>query len=360
MKRPLALLVAAVVVMLAGSGCSSGDNGALSSTRNDAATLTYTLAGSKHVRHITRDQLLSEVKSIIDNKPFAAYLKTQKFDVSSSLRADAKITAIWLSQLIQGEAIEALLDSRDVKVSSAIRSQAAENVKKSFPSPDIFGAFNAKFRATLTDRQARTEALLASYVETSDADGEAYFRAHKSEFSCASGKDVSHILVKTRAAAQRILDQLRAGGSFAELAKQSTDASGAQGGRLGCLAAGQFVAPFQQAADTAPLGTPVGPVQTQYGFHVILVTKAGASYAAVRTQVLQAMKEEGPQKAATAIRALMKQFKVDLDRRFGTWGPVPDGQGQTNYQVTPPKPPTPRSSRESTTTTVPNAPNGSP
>jgi hypothetical protein len=361
MKRPLALLVAAVVVTLAGSGCASGGKDAVSSNLNDAATLTYTLAGSKHVRHISRDRLLSEVRNIINNKPFAKLLKEQKFEVSPDVRADARITAIWLSQLIQGQAIEALVDSRHVKVSPAIRSHAATNVVKAFPSPDIFPAFDAKFRATLTDRQARTEALLASYVDTSDAAGAAYFRAHESQFGCPSGREVAHILVATRAAAQGILDQLRAGGSFAELAQQSTDPSGAQGGRLGCLTPNKFVAAFQQAADAAPLGTPVGPVQTQYGYHVILATKAVApSYASARTQVLQAMQQEGTQNAATAIRALMKRFSVHLDRRFGTWGPVPDGQGQSIYQVTPPTPPKPRNTRESTTTTVPNAPNGSP
>jgi hypothetical protein len=363
MKRPLALLVAAVIVTLAGSGCGGG-NPALSSNLNDAATLSYTLAGSKHVRHISRDRLLSEVRNIINNKPFAIFLKEQKFEVSRDVRADARITAIWLSQLIQGEAIDALLDSRHVKVSPAIRSHAATNVVKAFPSPDIFPAFSAKFRATLTDRQARTEALLASYVDTSDAAAAAYFRAHESQFGCPSGKEVAHILVATRAAAQGILDQLRAGGSFAELAKQSTDPSGAQGGRLGCLTPNKFTEAFQRAAEAAPLGTPVGPVQTQYGYHVILATKAAApSYAAARTQVLQAMQEEGTQNAATAIRALMKRLNVHLDRRFGTWGPVPNGQGQSIYEVTPPTPPKPRSTRESTTTTVPNAPtapNGSP
>jgi parvulin-like peptidyl-prolyl isomerase len=356
MKRPLALLIAAVVGLV-GSGCSG-------STLHDAATLRYSVKGSARTLHVSRDQLLSEVRNIVSNKPFATFLKAQKFTVDATdLTADSKVTAIWLSQLIQAQAIDALFTSRHLHVTKAIQVQAAKDVVQIFPTPSIFPAFSAKFRASLTDRQARTEALLLSYADTSDAAGEAYFKAHESQFGCASGKEVSHILLKTRAAAQGILDQLTAGASFTELAKtKSTDPSGAKGGALGCLAAREFVAAFQNAADAAPLDKPVGPVKTQFGYHVILVTKATTSYAEVRAQVLQALRQQGTQKASTEINALIKSFKVHLDPRFGTWGPTTDAQGQTIYHVTAPTTPTVNDSREGTTTTEPGPvpSNGSP
>ena len=249
-------------------------------------------------------------------------------------------------------------------MTAAVRTKAATDAPQLFPDPSIFKAFDAKFKATMTDRTARSEALLASYADTSDAAGQAYFQSHASQFTCASGKDVAHILVKTQAAAQAIVDQLAAGASFATLAKQqSTDTQSAQqGGSLGCLTAGEFVGAFQSAAEAAPLGKPTGPVHSQFGYHVILVTKAATvQYADVRSQVAQALQQQASQSLSAAVTALFKKFKVHVDPRFGTWGTVTDSQGQSTFRVTEPKPPKPATSREgTTTTTVPAAANGSP
>ena len=82
MKRPLSLLAAAPVIVLVAAGC--GSNG-VASTLNDAATVRYTVKGKQQTLHVTRDQLLSEVGSIVANKPFNTYLKSQKFDVDADL-----------------------------------------------------------------------------------------------------------------------------------------------------------------------------------------------------------------------------------------------------------------------------------
>jgi hypothetical protein len=363
MRRPYALFVAVVAVALVGSACSS--------TLSDAATITFSVKGKSQVGHITRDDLLSEVGKIVANKPFADWLKQNKFTVSKDVSADTSVSAIWLSQLIHQQAIDALFASRHLKVTSATRTRATSDVAQIFPTATIFPAFDAKFRATLTDRQARTEQLLASYSDTSDAAGQKYFDAHKAQFACASGKNVAHILVATQAKAQDLLNQLKAGASFADLAqKNSTDTqSGAQGGALGCLTTGEFVPAFETAAEAAPLGTPVGPVHSQFGYHVILVTAATSSYAASRSQVLTALAQAGQASAQAAINAVLKSSKVHLDPRFGKWGLSPNGQGQNVYEVTPPKAPTPATSREGTTATTaattvpvasPGASNGTP
>lgn len=363
MKRPLALLIAIGAVALTG-GC--GSNGGVASTLNDAATIRYTLKGEHRTLHVSRARLLSEVRSIVDNKPFEKFLKSQTppFKVSHDLSADTRLTAIWLSQLIQQATIDELFATRHLHVTAADRKTAETTAAQLFPDPAIFKAFDAKFRAAMTDRTARTNAVLASYTDTSDAAGQAYFRSHATQFGCASGKNVAHILVKTQAAAQAIVDQLAAGGSFATIAtQQSTDTQSAQqGGSLGCLAAGEFVAAFQTAADAAPFGTPIGPVHTQFGYHVILVTKAAApTYADVKAQVTQALQQQGSQSLSAAVNGLFKKFKVHVDRRFGTWGRQTDSQGGSTYRVTEPKAPTPATSREgATTTTVRAAASGSP
>jgi len=346
MKRSFALFVAVGVIALVGSGCSS--------TLSDAATITFSMKGTTEELHVTRDDLLSEVAAIVANKPFATWLKQNKFTVNPNVSVDTSVSAIWLSQLIHQQAIDSLFASRHLKVTPALQASAAKDVVNIFPTANIYPAFDATFRATLTDRQARTEALLASYTDTSPAAGQAFYNAHKSEFACASGKDVAHILVATQAKAQLILDQIRAGAPFATLAEQdSTDtASGAQGGALGCLAPGEFVPAFETAAEKAPVGTPIGPVHSQFGYHIILVTRATAGFAAVQTQVDQAIAQQGQTVAQNAIDALLKLFHVHLDPRFGTWGLTPNGQGQNVYEVSPPKPPSPSTQRNGTTTTT--------
>ena len=82
-----------------------------------------------------------------------------------------------------------------------------------------------------------------------------------------------HILVETEAEAQAAYDRAVAGEDFAALATElSTGPSGPDGGDLGCSSPGGYVAPFAAAVMEAPLNEPVGPVETEFGFHVILVS----------------------------------------------------------------------------------------
>lgn len=80
-----------------------------------------------------------------------------------------------------------------------------------------------------------------------------------------------HILVTTEDEADEVLAELEGGADFAALAQVlSIDTgSGAAGGDLGCVPAGQFVPEFELALFEAAAGEVVGPVQSQFGFHVI-------------------------------------------------------------------------------------------
>jgi len=82
-----------------------------------------------------------------------------------------------------------------------------------------------------------------------------------------------HILVKEQDEAVAIIDLLDKGGDFSELAKEkSTGPSGASGGELGWFNETQMVKPFSEAAAQLEKGqyTKI-PVQTQFGWHVIIL-----------------------------------------------------------------------------------------
>jgi peptidyl-prolyl cis-trans isomerase C len=83
----------------------------------------------------------------------------------------------------------------------------------------------------------------------------------------------SHILVKDESTAKKLLYELQAGANFATLAKKhSLCPSADKGGDLGFFEKGQMVKPFEDAAFSAPVGVAVGPVKTEFGYHLIMVT----------------------------------------------------------------------------------------
>jgi len=82
----------------------------------------------------------------------------------------------------------------------------------------------------------------------------------------------AHILVKKEDEAKSLLARISAGESFSELAKKhSCCPSGRNGGDLGWFGSGQMVREFEDAAFKGTKGSVVGPVKTQFGWHLIKI-----------------------------------------------------------------------------------------
>lgn len=80
----------------------------------------------------------------------------------------------------------------------------------------------------------------------------------------------SHILVESEGQARQIIDDIRKGNSFEEMAQQySRCPSGRQGGDLGEFGPGQMVPQFEKAVLELSVNSLSGPVQTQFGYHLI-------------------------------------------------------------------------------------------
>jgi len=84
---------------------------------------------------------------------------------------------------------------------------------------------------------------------------------------------VRQILVSTEEEAQDVLTALAEGESFAELARAiSIDTtSGRQGGELGWAGRGRYVPEFEDAVFNGEIGPIIGPVQSDYGYHIIQI-----------------------------------------------------------------------------------------
>lgn len=82
-----------------------------------------------------------------------------------------------------------------------------------------------------------------------------------------------HILVATEALCRQLKAEIEAGADFAELARRKSSCpSRMRGGDLGAFRQGEMVAEFDQAVFTGALNTLLGPVKTEFGYHLIEVT----------------------------------------------------------------------------------------
>ncbi|MGD8324447.1 MAG: peptidylprolyl isomerase [Gammaproteobacteria bacterium] len=83
-----------------------------------------------------------------------------------------------------------------------------------------------------------------------------------------------HILVDTEEQCVDLKTQITEGADFADVAREHSQCpSGRRGGELGTFGRGQMVAEFDEVVFSADVGVVQGPVQTQFGYHLIEVTE---------------------------------------------------------------------------------------
>ena len=128
---------------------------------------------------------------------------------------------------------------------------------------------------------------------------EAYYNAHKSEYSVPEQAKSRHILIQVppgadaktdaaaKAKAEDILKQLQKGANFAELAKKYSDDPGSKdsGGELGFAQRGHMVPEFDKAIFTQKIGD-IEIVKTQYGYHIVQVEERTPAHTQSLSEVL--------------------------------------------------------------------------
>jgi len=85
-----------------------------------------------------------------------------------------------------------------------------------------------------------------------------------------------HILVENEETCNELKAEIDNGADFADVAsKNSQCPSSAQGGDLGKFGPGQMVPEFDKAVFSGDVGVVQGPIQTQFGYHLLEVTSRG-------------------------------------------------------------------------------------
>jgi peptidyl-prolyl cis-trans isomerase C len=131
--------------------------------------------------------------------------------------------------------------------------------------------------------------------------------AYEEEYSTAEQTpeyNASHILVETEEAALAVIEEIKAGADFAAVAREkSTGPSGPNGGQLGWFGAGAMVPEFETAVMALEPGAISAPVQTQFGWHVIILNE---------TRVQEAPKmEDVREELENQIRQIRAQAKIE-------------------------------------------------
>ncbi len=150
------------------------------------------------------------------------------------------------------------------------------------------------------------------------------YKANPKRFEQPEQIRARHILIKTgppeaRQTAQAILDQLKAGASFDELAKAKSEDPGSakQGGDLGFFAKGRMVPTFEQAAFALQKpGELSGLIESPFGFHIIKLEERKPAGPAPYEEVKETLLREAQGTLATAGRVqerdrILKDLKVD-------------------------------------------------
>ena len=209
--------------------------------------LTVALAGPALSEGETADTVVATVNGVKITLGHMIALRETLPPEYLSLPDDVLFKGIY-DQLIQQEVL-----AQSVKDLGPRATASIENDKRGYVSGV---AIEGIVKEAVTD-----EALQKAYDERfKDA-------APQTEYNAA------HILVATEEEAVKLKADLAGGADFAELAKaNSTDTgSGANGGDLGWFGLGAMVKPFEDAVVAAKVGEVAGPVQSDFGFHLILV-----------------------------------------------------------------------------------------
>ena len=181
-------------------------------------------------------------------------------------------------------------------------------------------------RGELTIENERRALIASEVIQRLAADAvteEQVQAAYRAEFGSAEPStqfNASHILVETEEEAQALIEQLNDGGDFRELAiANSTGPSGPSGGELGWFGAGAMVGPFDAAVQEMTVGEVAGPVETQFGWHVIKLNDTREESAPpldqVRAEIESQLQIEAIESlAANAVEdAEMSEAEVQID-----------------------------------------------
>jgi peptidyl-prolyl cis-trans isomerase C len=183
---------------------------------------------------------------------------------------DSSFVDLYLESKTQRPASEAKASDRE----TALRELIDIYLLATQPSAaEVTRDPRVKAQLELQERGAIAQAVVREFLDNHQATDEEIAAEYASQSKLMPPKQFKarHILVESQAAAQGLIAELRDGADFAELAKAKSTDSAESGGDLGWFSPDRMAPPFAEAVAALEDGEfTLEPVQTQYGWHVIL------------------------------------------------------------------------------------------
>ncbi len=270
------------------------ENGKFSPARLDAWLRSQGMSQGELLKLISQDLLLKQVQIGYGQGALVA-------------KASARPLAGLLAQ--QREINEAIFDQ--AKYINAVTIDDAA----------VAAEYNAHKADYATPAQARvqylvlSQAVLGEAVQVSEEQARNYFKSNAARFQEPERRKASHILIKVdqgadaatrqaaKAKAEQILAEVRkAPAKFAELARKDSQdpGSAAKGGDLGTFTRDTMVKPFADAVFSMKPNEISGPVETQFGYHIIrldgIVPGAKLGFDAVKQEIIQELRQQEAQR----------------------------------------------------------------
>jgi hypothetical protein len=309
---------------------------------------------------ITQATLDGEVADMLANKQYTAFLEQQGTTIRGSGQGavDLGFVTRVLTRQIYLDLVHQEVVRRKLQPTASDLQFVQSQVEQEVGGAPIFNAFSKSYRSTLLRRDAEIAGLqlALSGVKVDTAAMRDFYDKNADQFSETC---VSHILFAaigangqvdtTATAAQSAALQAQAaaakaridgGADFAAVAKElSQDTSNAgAGGDLQCGGPGRFVPQFEQAMDALQPGQVSSPVQTQFGWHLIKVTKrAPQPFEAVTDQIRQQLLGQAQSSFGPFVQETLAKTTITINPRYGTFSKSGQSPG-----VVPPTPPTTR------------------
>jgi peptidyl-prolyl cis-trans isomerase C len=159
--------------------------------------------------------------------------------------------------------------------------------------------------------QALIEREILDKIKINDEEVSEYYEQNKDSFTEKEQVHLYNILLETEEEAQDILEQLKTGGDFSEIAKEkSTGPSAAQGGDLGNLTKGTIIPEIEEVVFALDVEELSEVIKTDFGFHILKITEKTPE----TVKTLEEVKEDVvqtllPTKQKEAFENLLEELK---------------------------------------------------
>jgi len=254
-------------------------------------------------------------KAVEQKGPFLAKVGTSQI-TQADFNREFQSLPDYARQMFQGAAGKEKFLDEIVKKEVLYQEAIKKGMDK---SPDFIRKVEDFKKLTLVSELLEKEIM--SGAKVTDQEIREYYDKHKQEFAATNQIRVSHILVKTEAEADKVIERLKKGDKFDEIAKkESLDrVSGQKGGDLGYFSRGQQVPDFVRAAAALKVGEIGKPVKSEDGYHIVMVTdkKMGPviEFDRVKDMISQKLSGEKQKEAFDKYLAeLKKNYPVEINK----------------------------------------------